>query len=167
MSGDKAVMISIRPEWGAYICDGKKDTEVRKNRPSLQCPFKVYIYCTKHGDRTGLSRLYGDRDAKMMLGKVIGEFVCDRFTCITVSESSDGIHLGNTAFLRTCLYDYELVDYLTGGKLDVDSEGWGWHISKLKVYEEPRDLRMFNLYDKQGRLLRPPQSWFYVEDLGW
>ena len=167
MGGDKAVLISIKPEWCAYICDEEKDTEVRKNTPSLQCPFKVYIYCTKHGDRTGLSRVYGDGEARMMIGKVIGEFMCDRFTCIQVRREDNGIHLGNTAFLRTCLYDAELIEYLTNGKINVDAEGWGWHISKLKIYADPRELTRFNYYGKREHINRPPQSWCYVEDLGW
>ena len=167
MCGDKAVLISIKPEWCAYICDERKDTEVRKNAPSLQCPFKTYIYCTKHGDRTELSRMYGDRDARMMLGKVIGEFVCDRFTCIQVRRDDDGIHIGNTVFLKTCLYDTELVEYLTNGRMDADAIGWGWHISKLKLYADPRELSTFKYYGKQERINRPPQSWSYVEELGW
>lgn len=43
----KAVLISIRPEWVKKILDGEKTLEVRKNRPNMETPFKVYIYCTK------------------------------------------------------------------------------------------------------------------------
>lgn len=28
------------------ICSGEKTIEVRKTRPKLETPFKVYIYCT-------------------------------------------------------------------------------------------------------------------------
>lgn len=42
----KAVLISIRPKWCEKICSGEKSIEVRKTRPKLQTPFKVYIYCT-------------------------------------------------------------------------------------------------------------------------
>ena len=44
---NKAVLISIRPEWCDLIVRGKKTIEVRKTRPKLETPFKVYIYCTK------------------------------------------------------------------------------------------------------------------------
>ena len=101
----------------------------------------------------------------MMLGKVIGEFVCDNFTCIQVLHDDDGIHIENTAFLKTCLYDAELIEYLTSGKMNADAEGWGWHISDLKVYAEPMELATFNCYGKTERISRPPQSWCYVEDL--
>lgn len=44
---NKAVLISIRPEWCDLIVRGKKTIEVRKTRPKLETPFKAYIYCTK------------------------------------------------------------------------------------------------------------------------
>lgn len=43
----KAVLISIRPRWVQKIADGEKTIEVRKTRPQLQTPFKVFIYCTR------------------------------------------------------------------------------------------------------------------------
>ena len=42
----KAVLISIRPEWVKKILAGEKTLEVRKTRPNMETPFKVYIYCT-------------------------------------------------------------------------------------------------------------------------
>lgn len=42
----KAVLISIRPKWVKKILTGEKTLEVRRNRPKLEAPFKVYIYCT-------------------------------------------------------------------------------------------------------------------------
>lgn len=43
----KAVLISIQPKWCELIASGKKTVEVRKTRPSIKTPFKVYIYQTK------------------------------------------------------------------------------------------------------------------------
>ena len=43
----KAVLISIQPKWCELILRGKKTIEVRKNRPKLETPFKVYIYSPK------------------------------------------------------------------------------------------------------------------------
>ena len=42
----KAVLISIRPEWVNKILTGEKTLEIRKNRPTMQPPFRCYIYCT-------------------------------------------------------------------------------------------------------------------------
>lgn len=43
---NKAVLISIRPEWCKLIASGRKTVEVRKNEPKLSKPFKCFIYCT-------------------------------------------------------------------------------------------------------------------------
>ena len=43
----KSVLISIKPKWVEKILGGEKTIEVRKTKPNLDVPFKVYIYCTK------------------------------------------------------------------------------------------------------------------------
>ena len=43
----KSVLISIQPKWCERIADGSKTIEVRKTKPKLDTPFKVYIYCTE------------------------------------------------------------------------------------------------------------------------
>lgn len=75
----KAVLISIRPKWCEKIASGEKTIEVRKTRPKLNTPFRVYIYCTlpkyPHEDFIATDypkpQFYGG-------GKVVGEFICDR-----------------------------------------------------------------------------------------
>ena len=41
---------------------------------------------------------------------------------------------------------------------------YSWHISELKIYDEPKSLKDFYHYGvKRGRkVTRPPQSWCYV-----
>ena len=43
----KSLLISINPKWCELIASGKKTVEVRKTKPKLETPFKVYIYETK------------------------------------------------------------------------------------------------------------------------
>lgn len=43
----KSVLISIQPQWCKLIFNGQKIIEVRKTRPLIDMPFKVYVYCTK------------------------------------------------------------------------------------------------------------------------
>lgn len=43
----KSILQSIKPKYCELIAAGKKTIEVRKTRPKLETPFKVYIYCTK------------------------------------------------------------------------------------------------------------------------
>ena len=169
MTGNKAVMISIQPEWCGYIFDERKMDEVRKNTPDMQCPFKVYIYCTKHGDKTNLYRLYGINETRQMVGKVCAEFICDHFTCIQArKEGPNDYHLGNTAFLRTQLTASEIFYYLAGDQMEqetFDVGGWAWHISDLIIYADPKDLDCFKMWYKDERVKRPPQSWCYVKEL--
>lgn len=69
----KAVMLSIQPKWCEKIASGEKTVEVRKTRPKIETPFKCFIYETNWSDNT-----YWKNRHKGKLGKVIGEFVCDR-----------------------------------------------------------------------------------------
>ena len=43
----REVMISVQPKWCELIANGKKTIEIRKTKPKLEVPFKVYIYCTQ------------------------------------------------------------------------------------------------------------------------
>ncbi len=46
LQNEKAVLISINPKWCELIARGEKTVEIRKTKPKLNTPFKVYIYCT-------------------------------------------------------------------------------------------------------------------------
>lgn len=171
----KAVLISIRPHWCEMIARGEKTIEVRKTKPKLDTPFKVYIYCTK--DKHG----WFDFGKKERLdGKVIGEFVCDAFV---VDKTFGHDAMFNAA---ACMTDAEVSAYC------LNAEMYGWHISDLAIYDKPKDLCEFykagtlnasdweyQLYDGSGdpsrrsyasylftrAIRKPPQSWCYVEEL--
>ena len=173
----KAVLISIRPKWVEKIANGEKTIEVRKARPNLPTPFKVYIYCSQGDDAR---RLRGS------WGKVIGEFTCDRIDRLAPANDPYGIYdIDDDYVLQTCLENGALWDYGHGTPL------YGWHISNLKIYDAPKKLGEFwrdcleyselstNCWscenvcgdgdetdcNTNGRLYlhRPPQSWCYVE----
>lgn len=169
----KSVMISIQPKWCELIASGKKTVEVRKTQPKMQTPFKVYIYCTKGQTIwTGNVEDYGTLTT-IGNGKVIGEFVCDKIfdICIEISKPDD---LPGYPFPCTGLTDKEILQYLGNGKT-----GYGWHISNLVIYDEPKPLSNYlrcpypweceacDLFDgfdiSCNRKIRPPQSWCYVE----
>lgn len=171
----KSVLISIQPKWCELIASGQKTVEVRKTKPKLATPFKVYIYQTLHRENNG--RTYSD-------GKVIGEFVCDKI--VEFENSFYEPAFGETSDLSCVGYD-DLAKYL--GKKDY---GYGWHISDLVIYDKPKLLRWFHKpcictaeYDGEEYrdclncdlamdsdygvvacnrpITRPPQSWCYVE----
>lgn len=127
------------------------------------------------------SNLVGDRKAykDRLAGKVIGEFVCDCIIPISITYSDPNNRIAQKEFPYTCLKDKEIMDYLGNG-----NQGYGWHISNLAIYDEPKELSEFKKYNRecwyadlglakrdcpecQNRecfLTQPPYSWCYVED---
>ena len=174
----KAVLISIRPKWCELIASGGKTIEVRKTRPKLETPFKCYIYCTKpsfpHEDFFVFDA--GTDKAKTFYGggKVIGEFVCDRIIdWHYIPDPDESADPGSMAYdvltvdgEKTGLEYDEFEDYGKGAPL------YGWHISELVVYDEPKKLSEFTGLRKTKfgylpyEIKLPPQSWVYVEELG-
>ncbi len=166
----KAVLLSVQPKWCELIASGKKTVEVRKTRPKLETPFKVYIYQTK---KTWVYNIFSKIPDGQ--GKVIGEFVCDKFDEFTPTEK--GVMFKKfSALYEACLSVEEIKAYL-GGKI-----GYGWHISELVIYDKPKELSEFthacldnikackmcrHTIDgmKCKPITRPPQSWCYVEEL--
>ena len=147
---NKAVLMSIQPKWCELIASGKKTVEVRKTKPKIEPPFKCYIYETKMKWFFNLLRKMGLSELanKLLIGKgkVIGEFVCNRFVFLDAYYDSNGNrHLCNTAFIKSCVPDDELFDYLYG-KHGHKHGGWAWHISDLVIYDKPKELREFKQY---------------------
>ena len=183
----KAVMLSVRPKWCEKICSGEKTIEVRKTRPKMNTPFKCYIYCTLQGCNEFFRVDLGRDVAKWNRGKwadrkgnVIGAFTCDRIDRLAPANEPYGIYdIDDDYVLQTCLENGALWDYGHGTPL------YGWHISNLKIYDKPRELREFKknnrdcFYADLGLakkdcpdcknsgcfLERPPQSWCYVEEM--
>ncbi len=178
----RAVLISIQPKWCELIASGKKTVEVRKNKPKLETPFKVYIYCTeKDYDKTFridnfMHKVFLDGKGKQ---KIIGEFICDKIYDIKphydmpifCNQYEYGWKIGEA---EDCL-SFEELDFYLGGKC-----GYGWHISDLKLYDEPKELNKFYHTCKQPNgtdcskcrdkveqtcwsFTKPPQSWCYTE----
>ena len=187
----KAVLISIQPKWSELIASGKKTVEVRKTKPKLETPFKCYIYCTNdfsnHATKSRRNKFWIGEPINDMSkgryignGKVTGEFVCDRIFPISVYYDNPNCKLALKEFPYVCLTDKQIIDYLGNGK-----QGYGWHISDLKIYDKPKELGEFKKINrdcwyadlglakrdcpecknKECFMSRPPQSWCYVEEL--
>ena len=100
----------------------------------------------------------------------------------TLPENNDEEQNAKREELTTCLSDAELSKYLG------IHPGWGWHISDLKIWDEPVRLKDFwgrkpckhggdcctclqwdNMKEEccaSRYISRPPQSWCYMEDGG-
>lgn len=150
---NKAVLLSIRPEWCKKILDGEKTVEVRRTCPVHGTPFKVYIYCTLAGsDSLFMDALNRDVAAwnrggwPEKKGRVIGEFTCDKIdklvhvgTMMDINILTlDGWYKSAGELLQAaCLTEAAAKKYLQG------RNGYGWHISDLKIYDQPRKLTGF------------------------
>lgn len=192
-----SILVSIQPYWVFLIIAdlmdwniGKQKTaEVRKNYPKdKNWGGSVKIYCSKN--KKSFSRIPKEYQPLMeqFLGKVIGEFVCDKITYLgNVSTDPWRYLLGDVheAHKRlvledACLTEEALLKY--GGK-------YAWHISNLVIYDQPKSLSEFwqpgdcaegyciacphHEAPIEGELCkscdgnrkyfsRPPQSWCYV-----
>lgn len=167
----KAVLLSIRPQWAEKIANGEKTIEVRKTRPNLPTPFKVYLYVTAGSlsykcPNGMIAHCNGGRE-------VIGEFVCDRIYKID-KDSTDflfkagGLSVYKQAAEEKCNLCVAMTDDELHGYLG-HYQGYGWHISGLRLYDKPRQLEEFRRpCDQEGAVRyvkRPPQSWMYVEEM--
>ena len=177
----KAVLLAVRPEFCELILSGKKTLEIRKSKPKLVPPFRVYIYCTK-GD---MSYPVGNGMTCHSSGgmAVVGEFICDNIRSFDVPYPAYQKELDKAILEQSCLTYYQLHRYAYHDEL------YAWHISDVKIYERHRSVRSFPAnnccqYHGQegcsypyhcfragkavrcvGNLTRPPQSWCYVEEL--
>ena len=116
--------------------------------------------------------------------KVIGEFICDKVYSIKnrgfcFSVATEGESITDEIARQSCLDYDDMISYL-GNK-----DGYGWHISDLKIYDKPKELSEFCipckvscencknplyfecLCEEKGKKIvtRPPQSWQYINEL--
>lgn len=183
--------MSICPKQCELIVNGRKTIDVRKTKPKLDTPFKCYIYCTQselltksHHD----GKIYVafnkkhqnalERSGNITLsGKVIGEFICDYILQFTKDDHYSPYDISDDDLIETCLSQEDLYEYGKGKTL------YGWHVSKLMIYNEPKELNEFMKINRKcwyatlGIVKRdcseckyescfinkPPQSWCYVE----
>ena len=196
-----SIMQSIHSFHCKNIATGRKGFEVRKTKPNIPTPFKVYIDCTKDGhtlyydiDHTRVNLYHAKAHSqfaasRLLNGKVIGEYICDEIQeWVFDNEYTRSYDISDDDLALTCLTQEQLWEYGKGKTL------YGYHISNLKIYDEPKELSRFgtecNLdcpsvrcpYWKYQRvnadewdydcscnnirpLTRPPQSWCYCEEV--
>lgn len=172
----KSVLMSIKPKYCELIANGKKTIEFRKTRPK-DTPFKCYIYCTKAKDYFSIGNgIYACSDELYRLptgeikfgdsfeleaysekqynknnflnGKVIGEFICNKtdiiytYSDLKFSKDCTLISYAETILKYGCLSLDELIEYANNKEYI-----YGWHISDLKIYDEPKELKRFGRFE--------------------
>lgn len=171
----KAVLMAFSPEECEKIFNGKITLDVCKIAPTLETPYKVYMYRTKE---KGGSKIINDcLNSVYGGGKVVGEFVCDykrefradkygrhSWTLIPIKEEPRFANANE-------MYRYVISR----------SVFYGLHITKPKRYDTPKALSEFRkpdvwyktetgntstLVHETGTMItRPPQSFCYVEEI--
>lgn len=190
----KQILLSIRPEWVTKILNGEKTIEVRKQFPKEYVGW-VYIYCTKDSKNI-LCRYYDghwfttkdkNNNWKMyMNGKVVARFWCDKVETISLPYTYFGtnkwVSCENERTLQTetideqellkksCISEEQIYKYLNFKK-SPKQVGYAVHISKLEIFDEPRELSEFKFWkDKseygcwyENKLTKAPQNYCYIE----
>lgn len=139
----KAVLMAFSPKECEKIFSGEKTVDVRKVAPKLEAPYKVYMYETQGATET--PRV--DEDGHFIwkgLGKVVGEFVCDRKYDIRFTGAS--LHI--TAPKR----------YDTPKELGEFRRPDVW-------YKTETDNTSALVHETGETITRAPQSWMYVEEI--
>ena len=130
----------------------------------------------------------GSYEDRFLSGKVIGEFVCDKVYLIKnrgsmFSVADEEQSVTNEIARQSCLDYDDMVSYF-GNK-----DGYGLHITALKIYDNPKELSEFRpickfegkdlicnlcpnheyngglFFECRRKVTRPPQSYMYVEEL--
>lgn len=177
-----AIMKSVSPRICEKVANGDCTILVSKTAPKCEVPFKAYIYETKENKMRYLNdrfnSFFSGKSCYTDMGKVIGEFVCDKVFLLhpytydggnadlrhrKLIQTFEGSSKENEILAATCLTQDEMFDYIGAGNY-----GYGWHISDLKRYGKPKELSEF--FTPMGKrpsymVERPPQSWQYVEEI--
>lgn len=152
-----AVLLSLLPKQCENIASGKQSIIVRKTKPKIETPFKVYIYCMKsmkhlykfpeNIDCIDIGRYYTTDHNKYSLvpqgyinGKVIGEFMCDNIIEYQY-DYCDGTDIDDDSLLEAQLKREDINIYAKGKTI------YGWHISDLIIYDTPKELNEFYVED--------------------
>lgn len=158
----KSVLASLKPYYYYLIGEGIKKIEVRKDMPKASDWNKeVLFYMSK--DVKSFAKIPKELQGKYRrhFGKVGMQIVCDE-VYEWKYDYCDGVDIDDDLILDTCLDREDINIYAKGKTL------YGWHISDLKIYDKPKELR--NFFTPMGKrpsymIERPPRSYMYVEEL--
>lgn len=154
----KAVLISIQPCYVFLIIAKamgwnilqEKTVEVRKTIPrDKDWNRKAIIYCSKN--KKSFAKIPKEYQHLMesFLGKVIGEFICDEIVSFGFTPYNHGEYMvsgdkeNNRDVLKeSCLAFNDMYEYIG------EEFGYAWHVSDIKIYENPKELNEFFVIDK-------------------
>lgn len=173
---DSAILLSIKPYNCELIFENKKLIEIKKAKPKIKPPFKCYIYCTA-GDYPFFRIVNLESTESYHITsynkKIIGEFICDKI--LEIKSDYNDYHfydISDDNLSNSYMDQYDLYLYGKGKTL------YGWHISDLIVYDNPKELDEFSkaIECYRGKqksdyvgcwdceVAQPPKQWIYVRN---
>ena len=188
----KSVLISIQPKWCELIADGKKTIEVRKTRPKLETPFKCYIYETKAYDTlfgkgkpkklcVSGGRVIGEfvcdrvEQGHILWVKEQPEYYdkVEETTQLTYRQMFDYLGESGVGYFwhisDLVIYDKprELSEFYVEGDCDCMNCKKCYWFDRGNGYNVENDCNLaykcVELHKSFKPIIRPPQSWCYVE----
>ena len=185
----KSILLSIKPEWLAKILNGEKTIEVRKKFPKDYVGW-VYVYCSKGNKKNwhlievvynAYSKTEYEYDYYIgsegyldwcLEGKVVARFWCDNVEEITTEKWSPSKE--QDLLKASYLTENQLFDYCN---LESGKPFYAIHISKLEIFDEPKELSEFYTVNKIGipqyqfgkgtcdykKLTKASQNYCYIE----
>ena len=174
------ILASIKPYYYYLIAERKKKIEVRKSALK-NLPQDIAFYMSK--DEKSFAKIPKEFQEKYRkhFGKVGMRVVCNKVDEYTFSSYEAEYRVNHLEQNAMCLNQPELIRYGKGKTL------YGWHISDLKIYDEPKELSEFFkpcptkekgdclscdcLADNDyggvctNNLTRPPQSYMFVKEV--
>ena len=176
------VLASLKPYYYYLIGEKIKTLEIRKS-DLKNLPQDVLFYMSK--DEKSFEKIPKEFQEKSRkhFGKVGIEFTCDKSICLDYYPQDYTGMPGKFSEMickESCLSYNEIMVYKK------EKLAYGWHISNLKVYGEPKELSEFNRpcsyaglcfsCDRakftskgdricQAMITRPPQSYMFVKEV--
>lgn len=195
----KSILISIKPKWCAKIMNGDKTIEVRKKFPKDYVGW-VYLYCSKKDGFTGKIRdgvdcydgeLYkynfdkghkvkekkglfydGETLINSINGKVVARFWCDKVEeILNYGLARRSEIMMEDLLKKSCLTMRQLNKYAPHKEYKDDDYIYAIHISKLEIFNKPKELSEFWNCGKQVRkgvfnysiIHKAPINYCYIE----
>lgn len=142
------ILASIKPYYYYLIAEEKKKIEVRKTALK-NLPHDISFYMSK--DEKSFAKIPKEFQEKYRrhFGKVGMRVVCDKVYEYTCSHYEAEYRVTHVEQEVMCLNQPELIRYGKGKTL------YGWHISDLKIYDKPRELREFYYCCKEMKANEP------------
>ncbi len=175
------VLASLKPYYYYLIGEKIKTLEIRKSGLK-NLPQDVLFYMSK--DEKSFAKIPKEFQEKYRkhFGKVGIEFTCDKSICLDYYPQDYTGMPGKFSEIickESCLSYNEIMAYKK------EKLAYGWHISNLKVYGEPKELSEFKISCNRknpccsccnrftgkpwdicnSTITRPPQSYMFVKEV--